>query len=108
MFRITRNIWISDIRKRAVRVGQGTVPADETSELVTAGTSEDAVIAKDLQRQIDELPDDLSALLLTVSVEGYSYAEAAALFDIPLGTVMSRVHRARKLLAAQLSASERR
>ncbi len=107
MFRIIRNIWISDLRKRSVRVGQGTVAADETSELVVAGTSEDAVLAQDLQRQIDNLPDELSTLLLTVSVEGYSYAEAAELFDIPLGTVMSRIHRARKLLAAQIAPESR-
>ncbi|MDA8746949.1 RNA polymerase sigma factor [Litoreibacter sp.] len=103
MFRITRNLWISEIRKRTVRVGQGTVPADETHELLTTETGEETVVATQLQRQIAALPQDLSAVLLTVSVEGYSYAEAAELFDIPVGTVMSRVHRARKALAKQMA-----
>ena len=40
-----------------------------------------------------------------VSVEGYSYAEAAELLDIPIGTVMSRIHRARKLLADTIDRS---
>lgn len=103
MFRITRNLWISEIRKRTVRVGQGQVPADETHELVSNDSGEASVMAGQLQSQIAALPEDLSAVLLTVSVEGYSYAEAAALFDIPIGTVMSRIHRARKALAAQIN-----
>lgn len=103
MFRITRNIWISEIRKRTVRVGRGTVPADETHELLTNDTGEEAVVAIQLQHQIAALPDELSTILLTVSVEGYSYAEAAELFDIPIGTVMSRIHRARKALAKQIA-----
>jgi RNA polymerase sigma-70 factor (ECF subfamily) len=103
IFRIVRNTWISEVRKRSVRIGQGLVPADETHELVSSETGEDAASANDLVRQIMDLPEELSALLLAVSVEGYSYAEAAALFDIPLGTVMSRIHRARKLLSERIS-----
>lgn len=104
MFRITRNLWISEIRKRTVRIGQGQVPADETHELVSNESGEASVMAGELQSQIAALPEELSAILLTVSVEGYSYAEAAALFDIPIGTVMSRIHRARKTLAARIQA----
>lgn len=103
MFRITRNLWISEIRKRSVRIGQGQVPADETPELVTLETGEATMAASQLQGQIAALPEDLSSVLLAVSVEGYSYAEAAELFDIPIGTVMSRMHRARKTLAAQIA-----
>ena len=105
MFRITRNLWISEIRKRGVRLGQGHVPADETPELVTVDTGEAQMAATELQRRIAALPEELGAVLLTVSVEGYSYAEAAELFDIPVGTVMSRIHRARKTLARDLGAS---
>lgn len=105
MFRITRNLWISEIRKRQVRMGQGQVPAEEAHELVTSETGEAAVATSDLQSKIASLPEELSAVLLSVSVEGYSYAEAAELFDIPVGTVMSRVHRARKALAARIAES---
>ena len=103
MFRITRNLWISEMRKRTVRLGQGHVPADESHELVTHETGESAAAVTELRGHIDTLPEDLSAVLLTVSVEGYSYAEAAELFDIPIGTVMSRIHRARKALAKQMA-----
>lgn len=103
VFRITRNLWISEMRKRGVRLGAGHVPAEETTELVAPVTGEHSVAATQLQQQIMALPQDLSAVLLAVSVEGYSYAETAELFDVPIGTVMSRVHRARKALAAVLS-----
>lgn len=103
MFRITRNLWISELRKRGVRMGAGQVPAEEASELVSPVTGEHQVAATELQGQIAKLPADLSSVLLAVSVEGYSYAEAAELLDVPIGTVMSRVHRARKTLATTLA-----
>ncbi len=105
MFRITRNLWISELRKRGVRMGQGQVDAEETTELVTPETGEHQVAARQLKDQIDALPPELSSVLLAVSVEGYSYAEASDLFDVPIGTVMSRVHRARKALAARIAAA---
>ncbi len=103
VFRITRNLWISEIRKRNVRTGTGQVPADESPELISMDTGEAGVAAQQLQQQIMALPGELSSVLLAVSVEGYSYAEAAELFDIPVGTVMSRIHRARKALATQIA-----
>lgn len=103
MFRITRNLWISEMRKRTVRLGQGHVAADESHELVTHETGETATAVTELHKKIDSLPEELSTVLLIVSVEGYSYAEAAELLDIPIGTVMSRIHRARKTLAAQIA-----
>ncbi|WP_425091474.1 RNA polymerase sigma factor [Tropicimonas sp. S265A] len=103
MFRITRNLWISEMRKRGVRLGQGHVPAEETTELVSQETGEHALAATELRGRIDALPEDLASILLTVSVEGYSYAEAAELFEIPVGTVMSRIHRARKALAREIA-----
>ncbi|MEM6712957.1 MAG: RNA polymerase sigma factor [Pseudomonadota bacterium] len=103
MFRVMRNLWISEIRKQKVRFGEGTVLADESSELVTTQTGEDSVAYSDLRGAMDALPVDLSCVLLLVSVEGYSYAETADTLDIPIGTVMSRVHRARKALAKRLA-----
>lgn len=99
VFRIMRNLWISEVRKRQVRLGQGHVPAEDSDELVSRETGEGHLAATQLQAQIAALPEELAAVLLTVSVEGYSYAEASKLLDIPIGTVMSRLHRARKQLS---------
>ncbi len=106
LFRITRNHWISELRKRKVRMGEGQVPAEEATELRSMETGEAGVAESDLRAEISALPEDLSSILLMVSVEGYSYAEAAELFEIPTGTVMSRIHRARKLLADRLAKNE--
>lgn len=105
VFTMMRNLWISEVRKRSVRLGQGHVPAEESNELVTAETGEANLAVNEVHAAIAALPSDLSSVLLAVSVEGYSYAEAATLFEIPVGTVMSRVHRARKALAAQMAAT---
>jgi len=107
LFRIVRNTWYSELRKRQVRMGEGQVPADEATELVETETGEALAVASDLRHQINALPSDLGSVLLAVSVEGYSYAEAAELFDTPVGTIMSRVHRARKALAARLAETEK-
>lgn len=106
LFRITRNLWISEIRKRNVRLGAGQVPAEDSTELIAQETGEASVVAADLRGHIASLPGELASVLLAVSVEGYSYAEAAELFDIPVGTVMSRIHRARKALSQRIAAAE--
>ncbi|MEM9754351.1 MAG: RNA polymerase sigma factor [Pseudomonadota bacterium] len=106
MFRITRNLWISEVRKRSVRLGQGHVPAEDSDELHSTETGEAALATRDIAGRIAALPGELSSVLLAVSVEGYSYAEAAELFDIPIGTVMSRIYRARKSLAGLMDRVE--
>ncbi len=103
LFRMMRNLWVSEIRKRTVRLGQGHIPAEESSELIAPETGEAGVAVNQLRAQISSLPSDLSVVILAVSVEGYSYAETAELLDIPIGTVMSRLHRARKSLAKQIA-----
>ncbi|GAB5459915.1 RNA polymerase sigma factor [Hoeflea alexandrii] len=106
MFRIIRNLWISEIRKRQIRQGKGHVDAADATELQTAD-ADDAVAARQVQGKVSALPAELSRPLMLVCAEGYSYLEVSELLDIPLGTVMSRIHRARKLLVSTLGQGER-
>lgn len=106
MFRIIRNLWISEIRKRQVRQGQGQIPAEEATELQTAD-ADDALAARQVQGKVNALPAELAQPLMLVCGEGYSYLEVSALLEIPVGTVMSRIHRARKLLVSTLGQAER-
>lgn len=106
MFRVLRNLWISEIRKRKVRVGQGQIPAEETTELRVEDTAADRLAAQQVRGKVEDLSDDLSQPLLLVCAEGYSYREASELLGIPIGTVMSRIHRARKMLVAGMSELE--
>lgn len=73
-----------------------------TGEEASGHSTESMAIADDTLALFATLPTDYRAILLLVSVEGLSYKEAAATLDIPLGTVMSRLSRARKLLHEKL------
>jgi RNA polymerase sigma-70 factor (ECF subfamily) len=66
---------------------------------------ERTVMAQSTFDAFDQLPTEQRALLLWVSVEGLSYKEVAAILDVPIGTVMSRLSRARQALR-QLSDGE--
>lgn len=57
----------------------------------------------DLERALAALPPGQRAVLLLVAVEEYSYAEAAAILGLPIGTVMSRLHRGREALRQRLA-----
>lgn len=98
-----RNLWVSETRKRRVRTGQGLVDS-ESAELTAPGASaEDKVFTSQIARLIEALPEGLSSVLLLVGVEEHSYAEAAEILDIPVGTVMSRLSRARASLRDSLA-----
>lgn len=102
VFRILRNHWISETRKAGVRLGQGHVDAGETDELRHEATGEHHLAMREIMGRLAALPSGFSEVLLLVAVEGYSYVEAAELLDLPKGTVMSRIHRARQILAEEL------
>lgn len=103
VFRIARNLWISEIRKVQVRLGQGNVPAEESGELSSPESGEAHVVHSELHSQIRNMPSELSEVLLLVCAEGYSYKEASEHLSVPIGTVMSRIHRARKTLSSTLA-----
>jgi RNA polymerase sigma-70 factor (ECF subfamily) len=55
-----------------------------------------------LVRAVNQLPEEYQTVLLLWAVEEFSYKEIAAAVDVPIGTVMSRLHRARERLSVQL------
>jgi RNA polymerase sigma-70 factor (ECF subfamily) len=57
---------------------------------------------RDVLNKLAKLPEDLRAVLLLVAVEDLSYADAAKVLNIPIGTVMSRLSRARERLQQEL------
>jgi RNA polymerase sigma-70 factor (ECF subfamily) len=107
MFRIVQTIWIDQVRARNVRredgeLGGGRLGSDEPVRRVEARLS-----LGDVRRAVERLPAEQRAVLLLVTVDGLSYREAAAVVGVPIGTIMSRLARARMALQAQLEAGDR-
>ena len=99
VFRIARNLWLDQLRAEKVRGNiediddEGVDIADD--RLAAMHTTQEL---REVTNKMRELPEDQRAVLALVAMEGYSYKEAAELLDIPVGTVMSRLSRARKTL----------
>jgi RNA polymerase sigma-70 factor (ECF subfamily) len=70
---------------------------------VCAAPVPERLAQQEILRALGRLPDDYRAAVLLADVEEFSYKEIAALLDVPIGTVMSRLSRGRKLLRDQLS-----
>jgi RNA polymerase sigma-70 factor (ECF subfamily) len=102
MFSIVHTTWLNEVRQRAVR---GRYRIDwhesllETAEDSAVGTPEMHLMNQRLIRAVASLPEKQRVVLLLVGVEGMTYHEAAQTLGVPIGTVMSRVSRARHTLA---------
>jgi len=94
LFTVMHNVHVN--RLRAARP---TDPLeDEMPELAQRATQGDALVVRDLERGIAALPLAQREVLLLVALEDLSYDETARALDIPIGTVMSRLARAREKL----------
>jgi RNA polymerase sigma-70 factor (ECF subfamily) len=107
LFRIMTNTWITSYRT-AQRRPDEMLAADVTDMRLSAGTPSAELTALEAMGD-DEVRDALQALpegqrlvVYYADVEGFRYKEIAAILDMPLGTVMSRLHRGRKNLRALL------
>jgi len=102
LFAILHSIWLNEIRSRRVREGQGFVDAEQALVVDGARETETHVMAAQVLRLVAALPDAQRASVFLAYVEGLSYKEVAAVLDIPIGTVMSRLAAARATLAGNL------
>jgi len=107
MYRIAQNIWID--RGRASKVRGETVDLDEAHQFHSVDGRQvmDARLTlRDAISGIAQLPPEQQILIALICVNGLSYKEAAEIADIPIGTVMSRLARARSALHEILTQSE--
>ena len=98
LFTVMHNVHVN--RVRAARISEPL--GDEMPELAQRGAQADALLVRDLDRAIARLPADQRAVLLLVTLEEMSYDEVARTLGIPIGTVMSRLSRAREKLRAMM------
>ncbi|MEH6586008.1 MAG: RNA polymerase sigma factor [Halioglobus sp.] len=102
-YRVCKNVWIDELRSRNVRQRYPSIAdeddASHTTEEVADGERELAAVLVALRK----LPDEQRLTLTLVTIEGKTYAEAAEILEVPVGTVMSRIARARKNLLQHYS-----
>ena len=79
--------------------------SDEILEHTAAGSPPlpEHITDEELLAALAEIPQDFRAVVLLIDVEEFSYKEAAGILDVPIGTVMSRLSRARRLLRERLA-----
>lgn len=106
MYRIVQTVWIDRVRSQRIR----TAADPEVLERLQGGDAARELEARlDLarvRRAIARLPEEQRLVLVLVTVEGLSYKDAAATLGIPIGTVMSRLARARLELGRMLERAE--
>lgn len=116
LFRILTNTYINSYRKKQRRPDETEL--DEVEELFlyrrVAGrdgtdfgrSAEEElfshITSDDVKRAIEALPEQYRMAVLLADVEGFPYKEIAEILDVPIGTVMSRIHRGRKKLEKEL------
>jgi RNA polymerase sigma-70 factor (ECF subfamily) len=94
---ILRNVHVDETLRRWREAE--TVPLDSASTtLASAPTQYARLQLRDVVRSLRLLPEPRRRIVLLIAVEGMSYQEVAAMLDIPIGTVMSRLARARDFL----------
>jgi len=116
LYRILTNTYINKYRKESRRpseVDLGTVEdlylyrnigSEESAE--AARTTEervlDGLVEADIKKAVEDLPENFRLPVLLADLEGFSYKEISDILDIPIGTVMSRLHRGRKAMQKSL------
>lgn len=95
-FTIMRNAFLNDLRKSRRHTELDPEVAENT--LVERPSQEGVVHMNDLQRALDQLPEERKEALLLVGAGGFAYEEAAQICGVPVGTMKSRVARGRAQL----------
>lgn len=115
LYRILTNTYINAYRKRQREPYQANTDRVEDWQLAQAGahdsrglpSAESEALARlpdsDIKEALQAIPEDFRMAVYYSDVEGFSYKEISEIMDTPIGTVMSRLHRGRKLLRDKLT-----
>lgn len=113
LFRILKNSFINDYRKKSKEPAKVDYQDVETTYNSTEDAEMDAttdlrtetvqdMIGDEVANALNSLPVDFRTVIILCDIEGFTYEEMAKILDIPIGTVRSRLHRARNLLKEKL------
>lgn len=112
LFKILKNAFINEYRKKSKQPTKvdyedfiGYQDSDDRSSVEFVDLRQEifqGMIGDEVTKALNSLPVDFRTVVLLCDVEGFSYEEIAKITDIPIGTVRSRLHRARNMLKEQL------
>lgn len=111
-FRICQNIWRNEIRARNIRLNKGFVEGHQEDSTNTSisnpgGECPDSnLLVNQVFDAVEKLPEAQRIVVILVCVEGFTYRDTAAILDVPIGTVMSRLARARLTLGEKFIESK--
>lgn len=101
LYHILYHCWL-DTRRRDRKTEDIDV-VNEAGELISEANPEDSEVASRVRAAVLRLPDGQREVLSLIDIEGFSYGEVSAILNIPVGTVTSRISRAREALRADLA-----
>ena len=107
LFTIMHNLHVNAvIRARRERPASNGDAASEGFDCAVAPAQGEGLAVRDMARALDQLTSEQRAVVLLVGVEGLTYAETAAVLDVPVGTVMSRLARGRERLRVLMNGAD--
>ncbi len=107
LFTIMHNVFVNQATRRNRSPVMVEVDADaDAVALPVAAGQENGLEVADLARRVASLPEDQREVLLLVGMEQMTYREVASVLGIPVGTVMSRLHRGRERLRALMDGND--
>lgn len=98
LFQIMKTVWLNNRTSASLRRTESIEDEEDARSIDGASAMEAYLTLKEVRHSFENLPPDQQRALLLVSVEGYSYKEAAEILDVPIGTVVSRLARGRAAL----------
>ena len=112
LFRILKNSFINEFRKKSkqpAKVDYNEVEqfynSDDAGEQITTDLRVETVqhmIGDEISGALNNIPVDFRTVIILSDLEGFTYEEMSKILDIPIGTVRSRLHRARNMLKEKL------
>jgi len=100
---ICRSIWLNERRSQAIRQAQSLDVTPETQLVASGSDAETNILSRQVYTLIMNLPEAQRSVAVLVFVEGFGYSEAASILEIPVGTVMSRLHAVRAKMRSAIA-----
>lgn len=103
LFTLMHNLFVNQVRSIG---NQPVCELDEANDVPVSGGQNEAMTARDIHAALARLPDEQREVMLLVGLEQFAYADAARILGVPLGTVMSRLSRARERMRQLLEGNQ--